>query len=147
MVHNSTLAWECWCCTRASCSGSFFKLLLDGLVGFGMLRARHATAVTEPLEILPPSLWSDWSAETLLHPLCHFRTTPQAPICWRGLQGLCEFLLELGGKQGTAHINLMAMISDAGFSLRIPAPNHRADPPGGVAKQLSYRLWRFALLR
>jgi hypothetical protein len=40
----------------------------------------------------------------------------------------------------------MAMIPNPGFSLRIPAPDHRAHPPGGVAKQLSYHLWRFALL-
>jgi hypothetical protein len=40
----------------------------------------------------------------------------------------------------------MAMISDACFSLRIPAPNHRAHPPGCVAKLLSYHWWRFALL-
>jgi hypothetical protein len=41
----------------------------------------------------------------------------------------------------------MTMISDAWCSLRIPASNHRAHPPGSVAKLLSYRLWRFALLR
>ena len=41
----------------------------------------------------------------------------------------------------------MTMISDACFSLCIPASNHRADPAGSLAKLLGYRLWRFALLR
>ena len=77
--------------------------------------------------------------------MCHFRTAPQPTICWRGLQGCCEFLLELGRKQWTAHIDLMATITYSGFSLRIPAPNHGAHPPGCVAKLLSYHLWRFAL--
>jgi hypothetical protein len=71
MVHNSTLAWLWWCCTRASWSGRFFKLLLDSLIGFGMLWARHTAAVTEPLKGIPASLWRDWSAQTLLHPLGH----------------------------------------------------------------------------
>jgi len=64
------------------------------------------------------------------------------------LQGCCQFLLLLARKQRTAHIYLMATITyPAGFSLLIPASNHRAHPPGCVAQLLSDHLWRFALLR
>ena len=62
------------------------------------------------------------------------------------MQGCCQFPLKLGRQQRPAHINLMAMIANAWFSLRIPASDHRANPSGRVAKQLSDHLWRFALL-
>src|SRR5579885_995499 len=44
----------------------FFQLLLSGLVGFGVLRARHAAAVTEPPQILPPALRSPRVAQRVV---------------------------------------------------------------------------------
>ncbi len=111
-----------------------------------MLRTRHAGTVPHSLQVVPSSAHIYRTTQALLHPARDFRPTPQPPICWRALQGLCQFGLLFSGKQGLASCDLMAMILDAFVSLGIPPLDNGTNPPSRVAKQFSYFAWRFALL-
>ncbi len=54
--------------SEAPSSGSFFKRLLAGLVALFMLRAWHAGASAQPLQVIPAPARVDWSSQPLSHP-------------------------------------------------------------------------------
>src|SRR6266700_6909733 len=60
-----------------------FKSLLCGFVALLMLRAWHASASAQLLQVIPAPTRVHRSSETLLHPGCHFGTAPQATISRR----------------------------------------------------------------
>src|SRR5207249_351840 len=103
-------------------------------VCFGMLGTRHARTIAHSLQVIPPALRGDLTAQGALHPLSHLGSTPQSSILGRLLQRCCEFLLLLSRQQGFAHVDVLAMISDACFPLRVPPLNDRANPPGRVTE-------------
>src|SRR6266852_1189301 len=96
VVHSSTVAWGKACWSAFTCSGSFFKRLLSGCVGFGVPRTQHPLAVAQAFEILPAALGMHFAPGVDQDPLGHFATGPESPIWGRFLQSRDELRLQLG---------------------------------------------------
>lgn len=120
----------------------FFQGFLLLRVGLSRLRTRNPRAVAHALQSVPPASGVHRTLQPLVHPLGHVRATPPPTIRWRVLENFHQLVLLLSRQHRSAHINLMAMISDARFSLSIPSLDDRAC----VTKQFGDFSWRFSLL-
>ena len=71
---------------------------------------QHPLGVVEPLEILPAALRMHLASRLALNPAGDFGAGPQAPICWRLIEGLVKLgLLLLREDERAARIAMAAV--------------------------------------
>src|SRR5260370_13475965 len=110
ILHSSTHACRWAARTASTCSGSFFKSLLDFFISLGVLGTRHMGTVAHSLQGVPSSARVYWTAQSLLHPAGDFGPTPQSSICRRVLPGLHHFGLPFSPAQRLSSAPLIALI-------------------------------------
>ena len=108
------------------------------------LRARHTTAVPEPLQVIPSPLRSHRATQPLLHPLGDLWSAPDPSILWRVQESGSQFLLLFLREQHGTACSVLTAIANPFFPSFVPAPNDGANPSGRVAESLGDLLWRLA---